>query len=58
MNKAKIKNTTKNDPEIVKFIFKLFDGRIIEIQTTQPFMVSVIDEIELKESDEVFRIVE
>lgn len=51
--KSKLKN-----PEIIKLIFKLFDGRVIEIQTSRPFLISVVDEVKVSEDEEVFAIKE
>lgn len=43
---------------IIKLIFKLASGKVVEIQTSRPFLISTVNEFEdfeLSELDNVFR---
>lgn len=49
----------KSKPTIVSIIFKLFNGKIVEIKTSDSFLITTVDnyeQLDLKDTDEVFKI--
>ena len=49
----------KKEIKMIKLIFKLYSGTIIEIQTAEPYLISKVDNIQdlkLDKKDDVFRI--